>query len=122
MIRYAFVIASLAAATMTVPAVASSFTGSFANSNPPAMSGGRCPVLTVTIGNFGSFYAKGTSNFGAFTADQSHCLDGPPPIAVGAIDRPYTDGLFSFDFASGGTLFGTYTGLLSNAGSLGLPR
>lgn len=115
---------TLIAAALTVgtasPMVAASFTGTFANSNPPAATGGRCPGLTVTIGNIGSFYAECSSNFGAFTANQSHCLAGPPPLAVGAADRPYTDGLFAFDFAAGGTLFGTYFGLLSNAGSFGL--
>ncbi len=117
--RLAFIAAAVAVASAG-PALAASFSGTFANSNPPAATGGRCPALTVTIGNFGGFYATGTSNFGAFNASQSHCLGGPPPIAVGAPDRPYDDGQFSFDFAAGGTLFGTYIGLLSNAGSLGL--
>lgn len=119
MIRLTFLVATIAAG-LTTPTLGASFTGTFANSNPPAATGGRCSLLTVSIGNFGPFYAAGTSNFGGFTASQSHCLAGPPPLAVGAPDRPYTDGLFNFDFASGGTLFGTYAGLLSNAGSPGL--
>lgn len=113
-------IAATIATGLAAPSTAASFVGTFTNSNPPASTGGRCSGLTVTIGNFGPFYAHGTSNFGAFTANESHCLAGPPPVAIGAPDRPYTDGLFDFDFASGGTLFGTYVGILSNAGSFGL--
>lgn len=94
--------------------------GTFANTNPPAAPGGRCPALTVNIGNFGSFYATGSSNLGAFTSVQSHCLDSGPPIAVGAPDTPYYDGLFTYSFAGGGTLFGTYTGLLANSGVTGV--
>lgn len=119
MIRFTFLTLTIAAG-LIAPTLAASFTGTFANSNPPAEMGGRCPLLTVTIGNFGPFYAAGSSNFGAFTANQSHCLAGPPPLAVGSPDRPYTDGLFNFDFASSGTLFGTYAGVLSNIGSPGL--
>ena len=113
-------IAATIATGLAAPGMAASFAGTFANSNPPAATDGRCAGLTVTIGNFGPFSAHGTSSFGAFSADESHCLAGPPPIATGAPDRPYSDGLFNFDFASGGTLFGTYFGVLSNAGSLGL--
>ena len=110
---------ALAAAT---PAAAGtlSFTGTFLNTNPPAAPGGRCSGLTVNIGNFGPFYATGTSNFGSFTGAQSHCLDAGPPIAVGTPDTPYYDGLFTYSFASGATLFGTYFGLLSNSGAIGI--
>lgn len=97
-----------------------SFSGTFENTNPPAAAGGRCPALTVNIGNFGPFHANGTSNLGSFTAVQSHCLDSGPPIAVGAPDTPYYDGLFTYSFASGATLFGTYVGLLSNSGAIGV--
>lgn len=96
------------------------FSGTFGNTNPPAAPGGRCSGLTVNIGNAGSFYATGMSNFGAFTAVQSHCLDAGPPIAIGAPDTPYYDGRFVYSFAGGATLFGTYVGLLSNAGAIGL--
>lgn len=110
---------ALAAAT---PAAAGtlSFTGTFLNTNPPAAPGGRCSGLTVNIGNFGPFYATGMSNLGSFTGVQSHCLNAGPPIAVGAPDTPYYDGLFTYSFASGATLFGTYSGLLSNAGTIGI--
>jgi hypothetical protein len=96
------------------------FSGTFDNTNAPAAPGGRCPALTVTIGNFGPFTATGTSNFGTFTANQSHCLDAGPPIAVGAPDTPYYAGLFTYSFAGGDTLSGTYTGLLSNSGTMGV--
>lgn len=96
------------------------FTGSFANTNAPGVSGGRCAALTVSISNNAPFSAVGTSNFGSFTANQSHCLDGAPPIAPGSAERPYYDGLFTYTFASGDTLSGTYTGVLTNAGNLGL--
>lgn len=110
---------ALAAAT-SVSAGTLSFSGAFGNTNPPAAAGGRCPGLTVNIGNFGPFYATGTSNFGAFTAVQSHCLDFGPPIAVGAPDTPYYDGIFTYSFATGATLSGTYIGLLSNSGAAGV--
>ena len=35
-------------------------------------------------------------------------------------DTPYYAGLFTYSFASGATLFGTYTGLLSNGGANGI--
>lgn len=96
------------------------FSGRFTNANAPAAAGGRCAALTVTIANGPApLFATGLSNFGAFTASQSHCLDGPPPLAPGAADRPYYDGLFTFSFADGKTLFGTYDGVLSNAGVFG---
>lgn len=98
-----------------------SFSGTFNNTNPPAAPGGRCAGLTVSIANIGGpLYATGTSNFGDFTATQSHCLDSGPPIAVGAPSTPYYDGLFTYSFASGATLFGTYAGLLTNSGIMGV--
>jgi len=92
------------------------FSGAFSNTNPPAAPGGRCATLTVTIGNVAPFFATGTSNFGNFTGSQSHCIDTAPPVAVGAPDVPYYDGRFVYSFASGDTLTGTYSGLLTNAG------
>lgn len=97
------------------------FTGQSFNSNLPAALGGRCSALTVTIAN-GPFplVATGTSNFGDFTFSQSHCLDSGPPIAAGATDVPYYDGLFTYTFADGKTLSGTYDGVLSNSGVTGV--
>lgn len=97
-----------------------SFTGTFSNTNAPAATGGRCAGLTVSVSNTPPFSAIGNSNLGSFTASQSHCLDGGPPVAPGTPDRPYYDGLFAYSFASGDTLTGTYTGLLSNSGTFGL--
>jgi hypothetical protein len=115
-------ITALACLTIASPSVATSlsFTGTFANTNAPGATGGRCAVLTVSIRNTPPFSAIGSSNFGSFTANQSHCLDGPPPVAIGSADRPYYDGVFAYNFASGDTLTGTYTGLLSNAGAFGI--
>lgn len=105
------------------PAVAGTvgFSGTFTNANLPAATGGRCANLTVTIANGPSpLFATGTSNFGAFTSSQSHCLDAGPPIAIGAAATPYYDGLFAFTFATGDVLSGIYSGLLTNTGSTGL--
>ena len=121
--RTSRMIGCAAALLVAVPAsaVTQGFSGTFQNANQPAAMGGRCALLTVNIGNGPPpLFATGTSNFGAFTGTQSHCLDGPPPIAPGAVDRPYYDGRFTYSFASGGTLFGTYSGLLTNAGTTGM--
>lgn len=111
--------AAVAVLALTAPAGATVFSGTFTNTNPPAAPGGRCAALTVTIGNFGPFYATGTSNFGAFSGAQSHCLNSGPPIAVGAAAVPYFGGLFTYTFAHG-TLSGTYDGLLTNDGATGV--
>jgi len=112
-----------AAIIMATPALAGtrSFDAVFRNTNPPAAPGGRCAALTVSIANLNSaLYATGTSNLGDFTSTQSHCLNAGPPIAVGAPDTPYYDGRFTYSFANGSTLSGTYTGLLTNAGRVGV--
>lgn len=108
-----------AAATPSLAANAG-FHGNFVNSNAPAAPGGRCPALTVNIGNSPPFFATGTSNFGAFTSVQSHCLNSGPPVMIGAASVPYYDGLFDFTFAGGSALSGTYAGLLTNAGAPGI--
>ncbi len=116
------VLLAAVAATISSPLSAGTlmFSGTFANTNPPAAPGGRCAALTVNIGNFGPFYATGLSNLGTFTSVQSHCLDRGPPIAVGSPDTPYYDGRFVYSFADGNSLFGTYTGVLSNSGVTGV--
>jgi hypothetical protein len=96
------------------------FSGSQSNTNAPGAPGGRCAAATVNIGNSGPFFSTGLSNLGSFSTTQSHCLDSGPPLAVGAPDVPYYDGLFTYTFADGDTLFGDYVGTLSNAGSPGL--
>ena len=104
------------------PAIAGNagFNATFSNTNPPAAPGGRCPGLTVSIANIAPFFATGSSNFGAFTATQSHCLDSGPPLTIGATDVGYYDGLFAFTFADGDVLSGTYEGTLSNGGAFGI--
>lgn len=119
-----FLLAGMALALgATSPSFAGSvaFSGDFSNRNAPAAPGGRCAGLTVTIGDGPPpFFAAGTSNLGAFTASQSHCLDSGPPIAAGSAAVPYYDGLFTFTFSDGKTLSGTYDGLLTNSGVTGI--
>ncbi len=47
----------------------------------------------------------GTSNLGSLTTNESHCGNR----ATGAL----FNGLFTFDFGSGNTFFGTYTGVIN---------
>jgi hypothetical protein len=77
------------------------FTASF-TAEQVAAPGGRCPALTVSITGSGE-----AEPGGAFTIEQSHCVDpaGPNPLAV-------AEGQFTFTFASGATLTGTYTDVL----------
>lgn len=81
--------------------------------SPPGT--GRCaPLNTVSISPNGPS-SSGTSNFGNFVYTQSHCIAGPPGPASPV--RALTDGQFLWDFASGASLFGTYTGeVVFNAG------
>ncbi len=82
------------------------FTGTRTNQNPPGAPGGRCaPALTVTI-DPSSGPSNGTSNFGTFTSVQSHCITPPVPAL-------FTNGVFTWTFASGDTLSGTYSGALT---------
>ena len=67
-----------------------------------AAPGGRCPALTVSITGSGQ-----AEPGGAFTIEQSHCVD-----PVGSNPLEVTDGRFTFTFASGATLTGTYVDLL----------
>ena len=70
---------------------------------PPAVPNpGRCgtpapPNLFVVIPP-----GTGTSNLGAFTHNDSHCIN----VATGDI----FDGLFTWEFGSGNTIFGTFLG------------
>jgi hypothetical protein len=74
---------------------------------PTGPAAARCGgEVTVNIGNGPDASSTGTSNFGSFLSTQSHCIAPPPPVG-------YDQGLFEYDFASGDTLLGTYTGDLT---------
>ena len=78
------------------------FTGSRTalNNPPPVLNVGRCggaPNLLVSPSA-----GTGTSNFGAFTTQESFCVD--PTTGI------HSNGLFTYNFADGSTLFGTLSG------------
>jgi hypothetical protein len=92
------------------------FSGLQTNNNLPASAGGPdcAGSKEVTIkddGGAGPFFSTGSSNLGAFTTSQHHCLNAPPPLAPGASAVDYFNGKFDFFFADG-TLSGSYKGLL----------
>lgn len=107
--------AGLTMACAAIPADAAvTFSGSLFNTNPPAAAGGRCSpsALTVSISPpLGS--SVGSSNFGAFSAIMSHCINPPLPTS-------YANGRFAFDFGAGNTLLGTYSGTLSATSTAGV--
>jgi hypothetical protein len=81
-----------------------SFVGSRVESLPAPTVTGRCtaPALMLVISpDIG--LTGGTSNLGAFTAEGSACLTFPFPV-------PIEDGIFTFMFEDGDTLFGTFSG------------
>lgn len=83
------------------------FTGTIQNVTPPGAPGGRCgspPVLTLV---FAPEHTSGTSNIGTFTASASHCVTPTPPVTT------YGGGQFSWEFANGDVLQGTYTGTVT---------
>lgn len=104
-------VAVAAALLVAAPATAAvvAFNGTRQNVNflsPPGT--GRCaPRNTVTITPTGPS-SSGTSNLGNFVLTNSHCIAGPPTLDVPV--RELTDGQFLWEFANGGSLFGTYTG------------
>ncbi len=120
-LHLAILIAGMGFAAIT-PAQARTvmFSGSQSNTNAPGAPGGPCSGFTVSIANVAPFISTGTSNLGAFSTTQRHCLDAPPPLAPGAAAVPYYDGVFTYLFADGDTLFGDYTGTLSNSGAFGM--
>ena len=98
-----FVVLCLGSATVA-RADTVAFTGSRFNQSPPASPVGRCaPAFTLEINPIIGT-STGTSNFGAFTPTQSICVMPPAPL---------TNGLFTWAFASGDTLTGTYSGALT---------
>lgn len=92
------------------------FTGTRENATPVPVPGtGRCvPAYfrTITIAP-GALSSTGTSNFGSYTADMSHCEE------TAALPRDIIDGLFTFNFAAGDSLFGTYSGAAALSGMPG---
>lgn len=89
------------------------FTGARFAQNPPASPIGRCaPDFTVN-NNPGIGTSTGTSNFGAFTSEQSHCITLPLPAT-------FNNGLFTWTFANGDTLAGTYYGAVTASGTAGV--
>ncbi len=95
------VVLCLGAATVT-RADTITFTGSRTalNNPPPTTDVGRCgaaPNLLITPST-----GAGTSNFGAFTTQESFCVN---PLAM-----IVSNGLFTFNFANGSTLLGTVSG------------
>ena len=104
--QFAAAVAGLIAA-MPAGAATIAFSGTFTNTNPPASPTGRCAPAASTVSIApGLGTNAGTSNFGSFTATNSHCIVLPLPA-------PYTDGLFSYAFDAGDVLRGTYSGALS---------
>jgi len=110
----------LGAATLMAPAASSAATILFtadrahiAILNPP--NTGRCAptwLATVTIVPGASIpTSTGSSTLGTFQSTQSHCIVTQPPT-------PFVEGLFSYAFASGDLLLGTYSGA---AGPTGVP-
>jgi hypothetical protein len=70
------------------------------NNPPPVVNVGRCgdaPNLLITPST-----GTGVSNFGAFTTQESFCVNPPTGIV--------SNGLFTFNFANGSTLLGTISG------------
>ena len=99
-----FVVLCLGAASVA-RADTITFTGSrsAANIPPAAPNVGRCgaaPNLLIS-----GIMGTGTSNLGAFTTEESNC--------VNPITGSLFNGLFTFDFASGNTLFGTTSGTVT---------
>jgi len=90
-------------------------TGTRENVNPLLPPGsGRCAPQyfnTVVIAP-GKLSSTGTSNVGSFVSDQSHCLLSAPPTS-------YVDGKFTWTFAGGDTLTGTYSGNVNSTATPG---
>ena len=87
------------------------FTGTRTNQTPPANPIGRCSALGEFTVNINprpgtADFSIGTSNFGNFTSIQSHCITPPLPA-------PFNNGEFTWTFANGNTLIGTYFGALT---------
>lgn len=83
------------------------FNGTRENVSPVVGApGGRCGAAITVVIAPGNLSSTGTSNFGNFSLNESHCIAGFPP-------NPYDQGLFEWTFDDGSTLFGTYTGAVT---------
>jgi hypothetical protein len=113
----AAILVSATAGLVATPAAAGVvvITGTRQNVNPLNPVGvGRCGAGRSTVNiQPGPGSSTGTSNFGDFTSTQSHCLTPPPPAS-------FDSGVFTYNFASGASLFGTYSGALSLGPSPGV--
>lgn len=110
MVKQVVVAVGMAATSMMISPAQSAivaFTGTRENvTRPPVPNTGRCAptfVRTIVIAP-SALSSTGTSNFGAFTADMSHCE------ATATLPRDVIDGRFTFNFMAGDSLFGSYTG------------
>lgn len=82
------------------------FSGTLSNDTPPPGPDASCSPGQVLISfNPGNAAVSGTSNLGRFLPSQRHCLTPPP--------RSYDGGIFSFAFARGDLLQGSYSGFLT---------
>lgn len=101
------VAALLTASATTASAATLIFSGTRSNTDAPGPPAARCGARsTISIRNSANSTSTGTSNFGAFDATLSHCIQLPLPAA-------YDLGDFLLQFASGDTLFGTQSGNLT---------
>ncbi|MGH6787971.1 MAG: hypothetical protein ACREBO_14175 [Novosphingobium sp.] len=91
------------------------FSGTRQNVNPLNPPGtGRCvpPYFNTVDIRPGQLSSTGTSNIGTFESTQSHCIVSAPPTAV-------VDGQFTYRFAGGDTIFGTYSGTTNTTATPG---
>jgi hypothetical protein len=111
--RSLFCVFGCLATLAAVPAGAATqaFTGTSFNINTPAAPSAACPAPLLDL-RFGPDNTGGTSNFGTFSYTQAHCAVGGP----GA----YGGGVFQYLFDAGDSLSGTYSGVLSPSGTMGL--
>lgn len=102
---------ALCLAAPVAPAGAATFvfSGSRQNVDAPGPAAARCGALAT--GNIRNApppaTSSGSSNFGAFTPTLSHCIQLPLSTTS---PTPFDLGEFLFEFATGDSLFGTYTG------------
>lgn len=115
MIREAYTLVSALALMAAAPVAAAivAFTGSEHNTTNYPQPSPACSEPQAQVSFGAADNAVGTSNLGSFATTQTHCIALPPPAN-------YNDGLFSYAFAQGDTLMGTYFGTLSFSVTPGL--